>query len=102
MPQDYPKEGGTRGSCLSSVRRAPKWTLTQRPAGGVAGIKPFDGPSPDAYSAPEIGAATTKFRVTGRYSFGSAGRGLIAEKTPKRVETTPGPGSYAGMYSSFG
>mmetsp|Transcript_18761 Transcript_18761/g.35212 ORF Transcript_18761/g.35212 Transcript_18761/m.35212 type:complete len:151 (+) Transcript_18761:26-478(+) len=84
-------------TCLSHHKKAPKWSFTERLEGRLT--RPVPGPGTYEVSAAETAAKT--FQRPPKFSFGSAGRNLVAPKREERL-STPGPGAYGGHYTTFG
>ncbi|OLP89530.1 hypothetical protein AK812_SmicGene28984 [Symbiodinium microadriaticum] len=86
-------------TCLSHHKKAPKWSFAERCPDQLARPRPVPGPGTYEVSAAETAAKT--FQRPPKFSFGSAGRNLVASKLRKETET-PGPGAYGGHYTTFG
>eukprot|EP00930_Biecheleria_cincta_P080883 TRINITY_DN69393_c0_g1_i1.p1 TRINITY_DN69393_c0_g1~~TRINITY_DN69393_c0_g1_i1.p1 ORF type:complete len:148 (+),score=14.77 TRINITY_DN69393_c0_g1_i1:35-445(+) len=83
---------------LSHVRRAPKWSFTERRS-------PRDNllPGPGQYNVSHPEKKGRAFDRPPRFGFGSAGRNLLGPGSAlSQANQVPGPGTYGGCYTAFG
>ncbi|CAJ1374398.1 unnamed protein product [Effrenium voratum] len=90
--------------CLSHNVKAPKWSFGASPRARHAGVARSLGlavPGPGTYELSASENAAKTFRRPPKFSFGCAGRELVAHAKGKE-KTFPGPGTYGGNFTTFG